>query len=235
MARSPGTVLVTGGTGFIGGWCIADLVAKGYTVRATVRDLTRSGQVTEAISRTGDRKPAIEFVTADLNADDGWDQAMAGVRAVMQVASPMGIIGGGSAESLVSRCRARVRGSRRGGCGTDRDDVGRQRLQPVLLRQRRRHRRNAVDRPRRPDTDSVPSRQDSRRTVGLGPGGETRQPGAGHHPPGCGVWACVIGIDRRLSRDNRPDAGGQDAPAATDRLRNRRCSRPCSPPQPRPG
>jgi dihydroflavonol-4-reductase len=102
VAPSPGTVLVTGGTGFIGGWCIADLVAKGYTVRATVRDLTRSGQVTEAISRTVDRKPAIEFVTADLNADDGWDQAMAGVRAVMHVASPMGIIGGGSAESLVS-------------------------------------------------------------------------------------------------------------------------------------
>ena len=102
MAPSPGTVLVTGGTGFIGGWCIADLVANGYTVRATVRDLTRSGQVTEAISRTVDRKSAIEFVTADLNADDGWDQAMAGVRAVMHVASPMGIIGGGSAESLVS-------------------------------------------------------------------------------------------------------------------------------------
>jgi dihydroflavonol-4-reductase len=32
-------VLVTGGTGFLGGWCVAELLRGGYTVRTTVRDV----------------------------------------------------------------------------------------------------------------------------------------------------------------------------------------------------
>ena len=32
------TVLVTGGTGFLGGHCIARLLRRGYDVRTTVRD-----------------------------------------------------------------------------------------------------------------------------------------------------------------------------------------------------
>ena len=34
-------VLVTGGSGYIGSWCIAGLLEKGYRVRATIRSLTR--------------------------------------------------------------------------------------------------------------------------------------------------------------------------------------------------
>ena len=36
-----GTVLVTGGSGFIGGWCVIGLLQQGYTVRTTVRNLAR--------------------------------------------------------------------------------------------------------------------------------------------------------------------------------------------------
>ena len=32
-------VVVTGGHGFVAGWCIIDLLERGSTVRATVRDL----------------------------------------------------------------------------------------------------------------------------------------------------------------------------------------------------
>ncbi len=32
------TVLVTGGTGFVAGWCIVQLLERGYAVRTTVRD-----------------------------------------------------------------------------------------------------------------------------------------------------------------------------------------------------
>ena len=33
-----GTVLVTGGSGYIGGWCVIGLLQQGYKVRATVRN-----------------------------------------------------------------------------------------------------------------------------------------------------------------------------------------------------
>src|SRR2546423_9728642 len=37
-SRSPSaTVLVTGGSGFVGGWCLVELLRRGYRVRATVR------------------------------------------------------------------------------------------------------------------------------------------------------------------------------------------------------
>jgi len=42
-------VLVTGGTGFLGGWCVAELLRRGYTVRTTVRDLRREPKVRSAV------------------------------------------------------------------------------------------------------------------------------------------------------------------------------------------
>ena len=36
---------MTGGTGFLGGWCIASLLERGYDVRTTVRDLAREKAV----------------------------------------------------------------------------------------------------------------------------------------------------------------------------------------------
>jgi dihydroflavonol-4-reductase len=40
MADKPKTVLVTGGSGFLGGWCAVELLNRGHRVRATVRDLS---------------------------------------------------------------------------------------------------------------------------------------------------------------------------------------------------
>ena len=37
------TVLVTGGTGFVAGWCIVELLRRGYAVRTTVRSLAQGG------------------------------------------------------------------------------------------------------------------------------------------------------------------------------------------------
>ena len=45
MAGEQQTVLVTGGSGFLGGWCLVELLRRGYRARATVRDLAREQEV----------------------------------------------------------------------------------------------------------------------------------------------------------------------------------------------
>ncbi|MFT4109237.1 NAD-dependent epimerase/dehydratase family protein [Propionicimonas sp.] len=80
-------VLVTGGTGFVAGWCIAGLLDRGHRVRTTVRDLGRSHGLLAQFPTASGR---LEVVRADLTADEGWAEAVAGVDAVLHVASPMG-------------------------------------------------------------------------------------------------------------------------------------------------
>ena len=83
------TVLVTGGSGFVAAHCIVQLLNAGYRVRSTVRSLRREGEV-RGMVRTGGAEPeeALSFVTADLNADSGWPEAVAGCDYVLHVASP---------------------------------------------------------------------------------------------------------------------------------------------------
>src|SRR5436305_11404023 len=89
MAAEGGTVLVTGGTGFLGGWCIALLLDRGYDVRTTVRDIAREQAVRDAVAAAGvDAGERLSVVAADLTSDDGWADAVAGCRYVMHVASP---------------------------------------------------------------------------------------------------------------------------------------------------
>jgi dihydroflavonol-4-reductase len=39
------TVLVTGGSGFLGGWCVVELLQQGFVARATVRSREREAEV----------------------------------------------------------------------------------------------------------------------------------------------------------------------------------------------
>jgi nucleoside-diphosphate-sugar epimerase len=84
------TVLVTGGTGFVGGWCIVELVRRGYAVRATVRSLRKEASVRAAIAAQVDAGDRLTLFAADLTADAGWDAALAGCDYVLHVASPLG-------------------------------------------------------------------------------------------------------------------------------------------------
>src|SRR5690348_15928336 len=89
MAESDGTVLVTGGTGFLGGWCIAELLQRGHDVRTTVRDLAREQDVRDAVGAAGvDAGSRLTVLAADLTSDAGWADATAGCRYVLHVASP---------------------------------------------------------------------------------------------------------------------------------------------------
>jgi len=99
------TVLVTGGTGFIAGWCIVELLRRGASVRASVRSLARESSVRAALAATGVSTDSLTFVVADLTRDEGWDAAMAGCDAVLHVASPLGARTSGSADDLIVPAR----------------------------------------------------------------------------------------------------------------------------------
>jgi dihydroflavonol-4-reductase len=83
------TVLVTGGSGFVGSHCILQLLAAGHSVRTTVRNLKRDSDV-RALLREGGTEPGerLLFHAADLESDQGWAEAVAGCEYVLHVASP---------------------------------------------------------------------------------------------------------------------------------------------------
>lgn len=83
------TVLVTGGSGFIGSHALVQLVAEGHRVRTTVRSLERESQVREMLKQGGVEAGAeLQFFAADLEKDAGWAEAVAGCDYVLHVASP---------------------------------------------------------------------------------------------------------------------------------------------------
>ena len=86
-----GTVLVTGGSGFIGGWCVIGLLQQGYVVKTTVRDPSREAGVRKALGSVVDPGNRLSFHVANLTADAGWDAAVAGCDYVLHVASPLGV------------------------------------------------------------------------------------------------------------------------------------------------
>lgn len=82
-------VLVTGGSGFIASHTIVQLLAAGYIVRTTLRNLSREAEV-RAMLRIGGAEVdgRLSFVSADLMSDAGWPAAVSGCEYVLHLASP---------------------------------------------------------------------------------------------------------------------------------------------------
>jgi nucleoside-diphosphate-sugar epimerase len=83
------SVLVTGGSGYVGTQLIAALLRDGRRVRTTVRSLQSEPEVRAAMRRGGADDGDLEVVAASLTADEGWTAAAAGCEEVHHVASPM--------------------------------------------------------------------------------------------------------------------------------------------------
>lgn len=82
------TVLVTGGTGYIAGELITQLLARDWTVHTTVRDKASSEATLRARFGNPDEE-RLKIFQADLMSDDGWADANAGCTHVAHVASPI--------------------------------------------------------------------------------------------------------------------------------------------------
>jgi nucleoside-diphosphate-sugar epimerase len=80
-----GTALVTGGSGYIAGFLIRQLIENGWTVHTTVRNLKREPDVRGWLAVDNDR---LKFFAADLEHDAGWAESIAGCTHVAHVASP---------------------------------------------------------------------------------------------------------------------------------------------------
>jgi nucleoside-diphosphate-sugar epimerase len=83
-------LIVTGGTGFLGTHCLLQLLMAGYETNATVRDLRRKHDVRAMLRRGGAGEVGghLTLFQADLTADAGSSEAVAGCDYVLHVASP---------------------------------------------------------------------------------------------------------------------------------------------------
>jgi nucleoside-diphosphate-sugar epimerase len=100
------TILVTGGSGFVGSYCILQLLAAGHEVRTTVRNLQREADV-RAMLKEGGADPGnrLSFFAADLGSDAGWPQAVAGCEYVLHVASPLPLVSPKNEDDLIIPAR----------------------------------------------------------------------------------------------------------------------------------
>lgn len=80
-----GTVLVTGGSGYIAGFIIRQLISEGWSVQTTIRNRSKEGDVRNLLAVDNSK---LKFFEADLGSDQGWAEAMAGCSHVAHVASP---------------------------------------------------------------------------------------------------------------------------------------------------
>jgi dihydroflavonol-4-reductase len=85
-------VLITGASGYIGKHITLELLNQGYTVRASVRKLSKSAEVRDAVTPhlldSSDLDSRLTFVELDLEKDSGWDAALEDIDVLMHTASP---------------------------------------------------------------------------------------------------------------------------------------------------
>ena len=88
MVDSENVVLVTGASGFLAMHCILRLIEKGYKVRGTLRTPSREANLHKTLKNHIDTYDPIEFFSAELMNDEGWEAACKGCKYILHIASP---------------------------------------------------------------------------------------------------------------------------------------------------
>jgi dihydroflavonol-4-reductase len=91
----PETILLTGISGFIAKHVALLALNRGHAVRGTLRTMARADEVRDALRPHLTDPKAMDrlaFVIANLGDGAGWDQAVAGVTAVIHTASPFPMV-----------------------------------------------------------------------------------------------------------------------------------------------
>lgn len=83
------TVLVTGGTGYIGSWVVKYLLEKSYTVRLTVRNKNKQANYAHLSKLADTSSGKLEIWEADLLIKGSFDAAANGADSIMHIASPL--------------------------------------------------------------------------------------------------------------------------------------------------
>ncbi len=82
------TILVTGGTGYIGSWVVKGLLEKGHTVRLTVRKKNKKEKYQFLIDIAEKNEGSLEIWEADLLRSGSFDKAAIGCDSITHIASP---------------------------------------------------------------------------------------------------------------------------------------------------
>ena len=83
---SPAKVLVTGANGYLATWVVKKYLEAGYSVRGTVRSLSKSAFLNDKFAHYGDRFELV--VVEDITKDGAFDEAVKDVDAIAHTASP---------------------------------------------------------------------------------------------------------------------------------------------------
>ncbi len=83
-------ILVTGGSGFIAGHCILQLLEQGFLVRTTIRSLAQEAALRSVLGEAGMvHRDRLSVVAVNLMSDEGWADAVDKIDVVLHVASPV--------------------------------------------------------------------------------------------------------------------------------------------------
>ena len=83
---SPPKVLVTGANGYLATWVVKKYLEAGYSVRGSVRSLSKSAFLNDKFAHYKDRFELV--VVEDITKDGAFDEAVKGVDAIAHTAFP---------------------------------------------------------------------------------------------------------------------------------------------------